>query len=44
MAKTPKNNLTAKTFFSTWAFWVITAYAVFNSIVIIIFGNALMQG
>ncbi|MBR2523527.1 MAG: CPBP family intramembrane metalloprotease [Clostridiales bacterium] len=44
MAKTPSNNLTAKTFFSSWAFWVVTGYAVFNSIIVIIFGNALMQG
>ena len=41
LAKTPTNNLTAKTFFSTWAFWVITVYALFNTVLVIIIGNSL---
>ncbi|MCR4688132.1 MAG: CPBP family intramembrane metalloprotease [Saccharofermentans sp.] len=41
-AKTPANRLKYKTIFSTWAFWLVVAYAIFNSI-IMSFAGSMMQ-
>lgn len=38
---TPANPMKFKTFFSTWAFWCVVAYAVVNSILIIYLGRNL---
>ena len=38
-AKTPKNKLKFKTFFSTWAFWIVVAYFIGMSLLIIVMGS-----
>ena len=38
-AKTPKNKLKFKTFFSTWAFWIVVAYFIVMSLIVIMMGS-----
>ena len=38
-AKTPKNKLKFKTFFATWAFWIVVAYFIGMSALMIIAGS-----
>ena len=38
-AKTPKNKLKFKTFFSTWAFWIVVAYFIGMSLLMIVMGS-----